>query len=60
MQIEGRLIRISQDQEINWRLIHLQYSYHDHQEKAMLSKMARQMAAEAALLTWDFFVGRTQ
>ncbi|CAH0001033.1 unnamed protein product [Clonostachys byssicola] len=35
--------------EVDWRLIHVQDSYHDHQAKAMLTKMAKQIAAEAAL-----------
>lgn len=51
-QVHGRLNRIGQANQVVWHMLKVKNSFHDHQERAMITKMALQISAEANLRSW--------
>ncbi|PNP51938.1 hypothetical protein THARTR1_07147 [Trichoderma harzianum] len=51
-QIHGRLNRLGQTRQVHWHNLKVKNSFHDHQERVMLTKWSRQLSAECSLPSW--------
>lgn len=51
-QIVGRLVRISQKDQVIFHLLKVQHSYHDNIERLCITKWATQLSAEIGLADW--------
>ncbi|KAL7808405.1 P-loop containing nucleoside triphosphate hydrolase protein [Trichoderma gracile] len=51
-QVHGRLNRLGQCHAVVWHNIKVKDSFHDHQERTLLTKWSRQLSAEANLPKW--------
>lgn len=52
LQMHGRLNRLGQTKAVKWHNLKVKNSFHDHQERVMLTKYSRQLSAEANLPSW--------
>lgn len=52
LQIHGRLNRLGQKKAVKWHNLKVKNSFHDHQERVLLTKWSRQLSAEANLPSW--------
>ncbi|KAL7940427.1 hypothetical protein V8C42DRAFT_356270 [Trichoderma barbatum] len=52
LQIHGRLNRLGQTHQVRWYNLKVKNSFHDHQDRVMLTKWARQLSAECNLPSW--------
>ncbi|KAL7813893.1 hypothetical protein V8C44DRAFT_363803 [Trichoderma aethiopicum] len=51
-QVHGRLHRLGQRKAVVWHSLKVRDSFHDHQERVLLTKWSRQLSAEANLPKW--------
>ncbi|KAL7906500.1 P-loop containing nucleoside triphosphate hydrolase protein [Trichoderma velutinum] len=52
LQIHGRLNRLGQKNAVKWHNLKVKNSFHDHQERILLTKWSRQLSAETSLPKW--------
>ncbi|KAL6901178.1 hypothetical protein GGI43DRAFT_383518 [Trichoderma evansii] len=52
LQIHGRLNRLGQTKAVKWHNLKVKNSFHDHQERVLLTKWSHQLSAEANLPSW--------
>ncbi|KAM6484080.1 hypothetical protein HDV62DRAFT_389184 [Trichoderma sp. SZMC 28011] len=52
LQIHGRLNRLGQKPAVVWHCLKVKDSFHDHQDRVMLTKWARQLPAESNVKSW--------
>ncbi|KAM0263140.1 hypothetical protein ACHAQJ_001293 [Trichoderma viride] len=52
LQIHGRLNRLGQKNAVKWHNLKIKNSFHDHQERVLLTKWSRQLSAETSLPYW--------
>ncbi|KAL7785125.1 hypothetical protein V8C43DRAFT_317846 [Trichoderma afarasin] len=52
LQIHGRLNRLGQKHSVIWHCLKVKDSFHDHQDRFMLTKWARQLSAESNVKSW--------
>lgn len=52
LQTHGRLNRLGQRHQVIWHNLKVKDTFHDHQERVMLTKWARQLSAECNLPSW--------
>ncbi|PTB47394.1 hypothetical protein M431DRAFT_102340 [Trichoderma harzianum CBS 226.95] len=51
-QVHGRLNRLGQKKAVIWHNLKVKDSFHDHQERMLLTKWSRQLSAESNLPQW--------
>ncbi|PKK45597.1 hypothetical protein CI102_10430 [Trichoderma harzianum] len=52
LQIHERLNRLGQKHVVIWHCLKVKNSFHDHQDRVMLTKWARQLSAESNIKKW--------
>ncbi|KAF3073074.1 hypothetical protein CFAM422_004965 [Trichoderma lentiforme] len=52
LQIYGQLNRLGQKNTVKWHNLKIKNSFHDHQERVLLTEWSRQLSAETSLPDW--------
>lgn len=52
LQIHGQLYRLGQTKAVKWHNLKVKNSFHDYQERVLLTKWSHQLSAEANLPPW--------
>ncbi|KAM6484740.1 hypothetical protein HDV62DRAFT_379126 [Trichoderma sp. SZMC 28011] len=52
LQIYGRLNRLGQKNAVKWHNLKIKNSFHDHQERVLLTEWSQQLSAETSLPDW--------